>query len=521
MRKRTTTRGAGARRRTLLEAIGRDSGVAMMSSILLVLIMASLSMVVLALVMAQTRPTEFARKNTRTIFAAEAGVEAALSRIRSAGGAADFTGAVYGDLTQLPCTLSGTVADATGELRYSVQVRYYKDDPAGQSATWLANNKMTGCRPATQPAYAYISAQGFSETTPRLSADEADRSLSSVYQFNTTNSNINGGRIYTFGDQYCLRADNTTVGSTITYVPKDQCGADDDRELWVYDADYKLKLSVSTLPGGKALCIGGDPRSGSVQAKLQECTTDASRWQQLWSWDTGARWRGENDSITDYSGSCLFAGTTNSGAINGAKLHIGSCASDQAWGSFNPDPAVGAGGAKYETIQIVNYLEFGRCFDVTDQTVGSAFMIVYPCKQDPTGGSKLNWNHKWYYSEPPVGQSVLENQRISVRVDNNTSKTYCLQAPGAGGTYVTLTSSCSTTAPAQQWDRYQNTGNSANSYTFVDYLGRCVGLSDDKYKSAWSKIVVTSCSGEADQKWNAPPQKSDAQIGDYVEGTRP
>jgi hypothetical protein len=180
---------------------------------------------------------------------------------------------------------------------------------------------------------------------------------------------------------------------------------------------------------------------------------------------------------------------------------------------------VGAGAASADTIQIVNYLEFGRCFDVTDQQVGKAFMIVYPCKQDPSGGARLNWNHKWYYSEPATGSSVRENQQIYVKENNADSGKKCLQSPGASGTYVTLVT-CSASAPNQQWDRYKDTGNAATSYTFVDYLGRCVGLSEDKYNDAWSKIVVTSCSGEADQKWNAPAQKSDAQIGDYVEGAR-
>jgi hypothetical protein len=514
-----TTVGRG-RRRGALAALGGDSGVAMMSSILLVLIMASLSMVVLALVMAQTRPTEFARKNTRTIFAAEAGVEAALSQIRSAGGTPDFTGTIYGDLTQLPCALQGTVADAAGDLSYQVQVRYYKDDPAGQSETWLTANKMA-CKPATQPIYAYITAQGFAETTPRLSADDADRSLSTVYQFNTTNTNIAGGRIYTFGDAFCLRADGLTAGSTITYKAKSECGTDDDHELWLYDVDYKLKLAVTTIPGSTALCITGPVTAGGTGEKvtLQPCKTDAARWNQLWSWDTGARWQGQKQDLTNYSGSCLYAGTTTNSAVGNAKLHVGSCASDQPWGSFNPDPAVGAGAASADTIQIVNYLEFGRCFDVTDQQVGKAFMIVYPCKQDPSGGARLNWNHKWYYSEPATGSSVRENQQIYVKENNADSGKKCLQSPGASGTYVTLVT-CSASAPNQQWDRYKDTGNAATSYTFVDYLGRCVGLSEDKYNDAWSKIVVTSCSGEADQKWNAPAQKSDAQIGDYVEGAR-
>ncbi|WP_158375665.1 RICIN domain-containing protein [Cellulosimicrobium cellulans] len=509
---------ARAMRGGVLRGLRADDGIAMLSAIIMVLILASLSLVVLALVAAQVKPTEFARKNTRTIFAAEAGVEAALGQIRSVASAPDFTGAVYGDLTKLPCTLTGTVSDAAGALTYSVTVRYYKDNPAGKTETWLEANKMA-CRPATQPAYAYLKSQGFSETTPRLSVNEADRTLSSVYQFNTTNTNVAGGRIYTFYSGFCLRADTVSAGSKITYVAKASCGTDDDRELWLYDSDYKIKLAVTTLPGATQLCITGAPSAGasSVEATLQNCKTDSSRWNQLWSWEGGSRWRGENSAISDYSSYCLYSGATGGTALSGNKLSVANqCAGDSEWGSFNPDPAVGPGAASIDTKQIVNYLEFGRCFDVTDVDVNKEFMIAYPCKQDPSGGSLLDWNHKWYYTEPTTG-SVAAPQQIYVLRNNSTSNKYCLQSPGAGGQYVTLTSACST-AQNQKWTRYQDTGNST-SYTFVDYLGRCIGIGD-KYNSAWSKLVVTSCSGEADQKWNAPPEKVEASIGNYLEGAR-
>lgn len=496
----------------------RDEGVAMMSAILMVLLMGALSTIILALVLSQVTPTQFARKNTRTIFAAEAGVEAALSQIRSAAAAPDFTGSVYGSLAALPCTLTGTVADSGGELRYDVRVSYYKENPAGRSDSWLAANVMS-CRPVQQPAYARVVAEGYAEDLARLDATLGDRTLATVYQFKTTNTNIAGGRIYTFGDGFCLRADGITAGSNVTYVDKASCGEDDERELWLYDVDYMIKLASSTLPGSTPLCITGPPStsSGTVRVTLETCKTGTARWNQLYSWEGGARWRGENTSITNYSSYCLSSGSTSGTGIAGRKLSVGtSCAGDSAWGSFNPDPAVGAGAASITTRQIVNYLEFGRCFDVTDTDVGKAFMIVYPCKQDPSGGTLLDWNHKWYYSEPAVGSPSLGPQQIYVLRSNSTSQKYCLQTPGAGGQYVTLTSACSTSAANQRWTRYQDTGNYGTSYTFVDHLGRCIGLGD-KYNGSWSKIVVTSCTGGIDQKWNAPPLDVEASVGDYVE----
>lgn len=505
-----------------------DRGIAMMTSIMLMLIATALTVLVLGIVVSQVTPTQFARKNSRTVFAAEAGMNAALAQVRSAAGAPDFTGAVYGDRTKLPCTVNGPVTSSGATLTYNVSVQYFKENPTGRSAAWRATNAIPctpGAGTTVQPTHAAITAEGLADGVTGMATDAGDRTIATVYQFQVTNSNVAGGLIYSFGDGYCLEADGTTVGSTITYVPKVDCGTDDVHQLWLYESDYKIKLASSLLGGvGQVpLCITGPPTSTSstVTAKLQACIAapDTARWNQLWSWEGGARWKGENPAITDYSTYCLFSGAS-SGVPGGRKLHIGtSCASDSAWGSFNPDPRVGAGAASASTKQIVNYLEFGRCFDVTDQQVGKAFMIVYPCKQDPsTGGTKLNWNHKWYYSEPAPGVASAGPQNIYVLENNSTSSKYCLMSPPAGANpaYVTLTSACSSTAANQKWTRYRDTGTYSTGYTFVDNLGRCIALGD-KYNSAWSKIVVSSCTGGPEQKWNAPPDEVSASVGDYQE----
>ncbi|GCE77348.1 hypothetical protein [Cellulomonas biazotea] len=502
---------------------GQESGVAMLSAIMVILIMTTLSVLVLGLVLSQTMPTQFARKNTQTIYAAEAGIETALGALRTAQGSPDFVGAVYGDIRKLPCTMAGTVAAPGGELAYSVTVRYYRDNPAGQNETWL-NSKKLSCVPGNgttlQPLFAYITSTGDAPSGSAVADDEGVRTMSSIYRFNTTSTNVIGGRIYSYETKYCLRADGTTAGSSISYVDVASCGVDDDHELWVWDTDYRIKLALSTLPGsGPPLCITGPSTNTSTVtlARLQTCaaTTGTSRWNQLWSWEAGARWKGENTDITNYGSFCLRAQTDSGTSPKNSKLYTGACADKAEWGSFNPDPAVGAGAAGPSTSQVVNFLEFGRCFDVTWAAVTHPHMIIYPCKQDPSGGSKLDWNHKWFYTEPTGGNGSVETT-IYVRRNNSDADKWCLKAASTT-TYPTL-ATCNASDPQQKWIRSADTGNYQTSYTFVPKSNatRCIGLGD-KFEGAWSKMVLTDCTGGLDQKWNAPPENVSASVGNYLE----
>lgn len=270
------------------------------------------------------------------------------------------------------------------------------------------------------------------------------------------------------------------------------------------------------MAGKTPLCITS-PSGGTGQATLETCWTDSNRWRQLWSWEGGAHWRGENSTISNYSNTYLTVQGAST-VTNGAYLYVtGSAASNQEWGSFDPDPAVGAGAAGYLTHQIVNYLEFGRCFDVTGENPNSTFEISYPCKQDPSGGSYLNWNHKWYYTEPTGGASSVANQQLFVYYLNSTSSKYCLVSPGTVGGLVYLTSACNSAAANQSFTRFTDTGDYSSSYTFKDSKGLCLGLSPDKLDGAWTKINVTTCTGGPDQKWNAPADAVTATIGNYHE----
>lgn len=507
----------------------RDDGVAMMTVIMMMLILMSLSVVVLGMVVSQVTPSQFARKNTETVFAAEAGVETALGRIRTAQNGGDFTGAVYGKPNLLPCTVTGTVGPAGAQTTYTANVRYYADDPTGKDAGWLTANQLT-CTPGSGtgtvlPAFAYIESAGDAPTAGKVTDTQADRAIAMVYRFETTTTNIKGGRIFSWASgtepQFCLRATGTAAGSTVRYQPLATCGtaANEATELWIYDTDYTMKLASSTLTS-TSLCMTNE--SGTIY--LRACTAG---YTQAFAWhpNGNATWVAQDASFVD-NNTCLKSSESSGAPSNGSTLRVGACASTAAWGSFAPDPAVGPGAASISTKQIVNFLEFGRCFDVTDVRVDRPFMISYPCKQDPPSGSGLFWNHKWYYEEPLVG-TTRAPQQIYVYQSNDPARKYCLKSPtsqtdptesGVGpGYYPYLTNSCSTADPSQMWTRSTATGVKATSWTIRDSSGRCIGVGGSKYLDKWSALVVSACDGSAAQKWNAPADSVEAKVGGYLE----
>lgn len=507
-----------------------ESGAAMVTALLAILITATMSMIALAVIMNQVMPTSYLRSSSQTIFAAEAGVQTALGQIRTAEGAPGLFG-TFGDTDLLPCDLTGPVTGSSGDLTYEVTLRYFEDDPTGHDETWLAANEF-GCPLGINetPNYALITSTGDGLPVAGLGESARNRQVQAVYEFQVTNSNLPGGLIFSFDSRAaysgksCLQAENPIVGSRIRYVPVDDCGSDDDRQLWIYSKTYQLQLAVTTIPSlgfPEPLCMTR-PSSGSAGGvTLEACRTGASRWNQLFSWNGNLGFTAQRPDITDYASMYFMSsfGTVND--PTGSYLNVGtSSAAQVAWGSFEPDARVGAGNASALTHQIVNYLQFGRCFDVTRQNPSAyPYLIVYPCKQDPSGGTKLDWNHKFFYTEPAGGVGSSGPQQIYF-LQNGTTK-WCLTSPGPSGGRVGFTTACSTSASNQKWTRYANTGDYTTSYTFVDAYGQCIDLGAPAEAtgdlSVWATVGTAACSGGEGQKWNAPPDAVSASVGGYQE----
>jgi len=489
----------------------------MLTAILFIMVCAAVSVLMLGVVVAQVKPTVFAAKNTHTISAAEAGVDATLSQLRTALGTPDaITGKIYGDPHKLPCTITGAVG-GVGTPRYDVTIRYFSESPANQDDTWRAGNAFT-CTPGSglhmAPSFALITSVGSDVAVAGYGASVGNRTLETIYTFQVTNSNIDGGVIYSFGDAWCLQASATTAGATVRYVLAADCRDDDPLRMWSWDTHYAIHLSITDLVGSTPLCLTG---RGNVLVTLQACNGGTD---QMFSWEGGARWRGQNSANTDYSTECLGTGDSTLTVLTGKPLKISpNCASNAAWGSFDPDPRVGAGAAGDSTNQVVNFLEFGRCFDVTHENVLEPSMIIYPCKQDPSGGTRLLWNHKWYYTEPVSLVGSFSGQQIMVINGGSTGTPggqYCLTAPAAAGSgYPTLTP-CSGSAPNQKWTRTAKAASYADSWTFIDAQGRCIGLGD-KIEGSWSQMTVETCNHGPEQKWNAPATAQSASLDNFKE----
>lgn len=504
-----------AARRARLLAGRRDTGSALLMSVLFTVFAGGVLLVLLAVLLSQVQSIRFAQKNTRTGYAAQAGIQSALSVLRSntkvvSVGATPVT---YGDPTALPGTLSGNVDGAAGsDLTYHVTLQYFRQSPSGRSDAWRAANALPvplSSDPALQPRYVRIVSEGRDAALGEL-GDVGDRTIAALYTFTTTNINIAGGLIRSTDGTRCLHAASATVGATMTMTPISGC-TDDVLDLWVYDIDYRLKLA-STLTAAQVLCITGQQwvgaaattTSATVTATLQPCaaTNAAAYGNQLWSWDAPESWVAQNSQNTARSNRWLgLTGTTLVEKVGSGKL-------------FDPAPSVGAGAASHTTNQIVNYAEFGRCMDVTEENISKAYMIVYPCKQDPTGtGANLLWNHKWTYAEPVGASTQAAAQTIRV-VRSGT--TYCLMRQAAPTNTDVRFTVCS--ASSDTFVRSTSTGDPLTSYTFR-YAGdttRCLTAVPEPGQQ-WSHIRLLPCNGSSAQKWNAPAVTSGSLLGSYVE----
>jgi len=505
-----------ARFRLVREGRQDERGVALISAIMFMVLLTGVSLVLLGVILGQIAPAYVAQTSSRTVYAAQAGLQAGLGVLRS--NTTTISSVTFGDRTKLTCGFTGNADGVSSEVSYRVEVLYFTVDPTGKDRAWhLSNDMVAGNSAPTcatlpgseQPKWAVVTSYGEVAGEPGDDPASGNRAISAIYQFKVKTVNIPGGRINDAALTECMQAVTATVGSDIKFVPLTSCtAANDDRNLWIYDTTYQIKLASTTATGMTQLCVTGNPTSGgnAVNAKLAVCKapSDASRWNQLWSWTGDQTWRGVTNSLAP-SNSCLLT----SGSTPDKFLRV-----DDACGTgFSPTPALGAGAASYGTKQIVNYQEFGRCMDVTNEQIGYSHMIIYPCKQDPGGtGSELRWNHKWYYTEPATEVASVGNQQIHV-FDAGGNKR-CLQT----ATKYPKFEGCSNNNTSQRWTRYGKTGSTATSYIFTDNAGRCLTAdSGDKFNNLWSKLTVAACDGSLRQKWNAPATSNDASFGGFRE----
>lgn len=506
-----------------------DEGAALLTVIMLMFIVGALSVLVLGAVVSQVRPTLATQESSRTVFAAEAGVQTALSQIRSATGSSG-----QGDRRALPCTVSGSVDGTGGRVTFTANVRYYSANPTGQSDDWLdaPANKLTCTTPGgptRTPSFAVVRAAGADTTGGVL---VRGRELQAVYTFNIVNQNVAGGLLMSGQGGACLQADSGDEGSRVHYVAQSACRSDAPLQQWVFDTGYHLALagSVTTTTSGStttssALCLTRPLASATDHTvTLQRCTLDSRSGPQLWTFEGGMRFRSQTDDNSDYGNQCLGSGQ-HGNPVGWTLVSTTDCSSNgHDYGSFVPEAKVGAGNASMRTSQIVNFLQFGRCMDVTYENISMNHMIIYPCKQDPSGRDRVFWNHKWFYgaengvAAEPRGAAGMST-RIRVVVPSGT--TYCLTTPvsTAPPSYPVFRT-CDGSA-SQQYTRTYDTGDLATSYQFRTSDGRCLSIDPVRATGTTiSSLVAAPCTGGSEQKWNAPADAQDTSLTAQTEVVR-
>lgn len=492
---------------------------------LVVLVSSTLTALLVPMVISQTNSTRYTTSRQQALDAAWAGIDMAAGRIRAAE---DVSG--NGVLGQLPCwtrasgtPYTGSVVSASdgssiGAERYQVYVDYYVVDPvvnpnatpmicsAGYGTFDLASGQAT-------PAYALITSTG--TVGPANSFTTQGRRLQTTYVFQVSNTNVPGGIIRLYPATGATTAVCIDAGSanpnpnTTVQVYLQLCSSTTPplaQQVFVYRTDLTLQLLSSvTATNPLGMCLDTiAPLANGNPLYLKKCAALGSPpYDQQWSFDDNGHFRGSLSTSSQPPGTlssiCINAASQSVGQAVTAATCVGSTSDPtQAW---IPAPTVGAGAAADP--QYVNYKEFGRCMDVTNQNVNSDHFIDYPCKQNPYAGA-VAWNQKFTY----VALTGTYGQMTTV----TGGITYCITSPGTLGGYVTL-KPCTLsggTAVLQRWIR--NGGSSSLSYSakynIIDNNGFCLGLAPPYGAEVWSSIDVETCTGSLDQKWNASPDLS-------------
>jgi Tfp pilus assembly protein PilX len=540
-----------------IEQTKDEKGFALLTALSFIVLMAGLTVVLLSVVLGQLTPTYLDQKTTKTVYSAQAGVQATLAVFRAIGTSPTY---VYGDPSKLPCTITGnTTGSTTGGNTYAVAISYYSADPTNLTGAALTAVGIS-CSPTagltSSPKYAVISSTGGAPAIPGGSPPaHGNRTIVAIYQFQVSNVNIPGGHIYDSSQNYCINAvSNTTVGSLVKFVPKASC-VSNTTSMWIYAANYQIQLADSianpTTAYPNGLCITGPigvypiPSASAVASQnvlLEPCQTSISKngsatagWNQLWEWTGAYSWYGQDSTIlSGSSNECLSTGGT--AALNGLPLTVQNGCN----GSFIPDSAVGPGAASKATNELVNYSDFGRCADVTNEQIASTNMISYPCKQDPSGQNGFTWNQKWYYSEPGTGSTSVATA-IYVWQNDNSATAYCLQSAGTVNStpvFVACPNPASATTPAalkallpanEIWTR--NSTASPYTYSFIDYTNNNCLTADanapwpsntdilmiDLTKCTTASTKTATTPTQTMQQWNAPSSHSNTGIAGYKE----
>jgi len=473
--------------------------------------------------------------------AAEAALDAAIGAIRtSASGQVNVDGYPQGVLKNLPCNATDgfTIGGSTGSgSAYKATVTYIDDtNPQGQTYPASTLNQFLSqhgiaCTgqgaPAEAPFYAVIQATGSDAASGPVAVPS--RTIDETYTFQTTDQNIPGGLIYDYlyaqqgpGFDLCL-ADNNADGPQLgDHIYLETCALGSPDQMWAYGTYDTIELTATEVSAPPGLCATSNTSAGTVT--LQTCLTssDPNFYTQQWGVDDV----GDLDSVATGGGpgnprECI---TQNWPAL-GNEVYLANASpnstcdagfsSTQTW---YPSAQAGAGDAGPNTEQYVNYDEFGRCMDVTNQNTSWQYLIDYMCKQFPDP-SQLAWNQKFAINQVTyMVDGVPQSWEELITVHNGP---YCLTSPDATPNltegvhaWVTVTAcpelGANNLVPAGDSNLLWNV-NDSTTYNVTDFYGNCLetDVADQGYPAGaggdnFSTLATQVCNGSTAEKWNAP-----------------
>ncbi|WP_199514021.1 RICIN domain-containing protein [Nucisporomicrobium flavum] len=527
-------------RRAVSRATGDRGSLPM--AMLLILVGVSLSGLLAAAVSAQISGTRATVHSSEALDAAQSGIDVALGQIRLAV----TDGA--GDPAKLPCgPFTGAVNTATDQS-YTVAIFYLRTQPPAGDVGWAQANKMTctgsHLSGAETPVYVLLSSTGRALDT---GGTTAPRTVTATYTMHsTTRENVAGGLVHVLGQNnpdLCFSAPGKTpvAGAPLTLQV---CDSNDDRQKFAYVSNLNLVLVASRADGSTGMCLDAAPVHGE-QVVFRPCA-DPTAEQQQWSLNDRANFEGTKNAVRDQQ--CFHV---VSPGIAGSTIVLHAAANDPAGvsqydkacgddytvtRSFQPEAAVGTGGAGARSNQLVNFEQFGRCFDVSGNDVSEKYMVIWPCKQSPNG--VVQWNQVWHLPAIPDGHS--SGTGVIWLHSDQDNRTYCLSSPGwlnppgyapATASYPKLVT-CDPTAPATlatTWTRRGATGVFATAYRIETTYGAptgtawCLAPTDTAYDYWYtgnkdvSKGTLAVCDGTRGQKWNADPMVLSSAVSDVSE----
>lgn len=482
---------------------GERGSMAILLMVMLVGLM--LSALLVPMIITQSRATRFDSTRVQALDAAQSGIDVTLGAIRSS-----VTGAI-GDTGKLPCGPESGLVNGNGIAAYSVVVEYFTFDPVHEP--YPSTNAMKcvvgygtfdPASGTTTPGFARFTSTGTVGTATNGST--AGRTITATYTFRTSNVNILGGVVQIAGSgTLCLDVGSPAApaGTAVTLQPCSSSSPPAAQQVFAYRTDLTLQLTSSITaanPNGLCLNSAATPAASGSAMQLSQCGPlgAPAAYTQQWSYNDNGQYQAAlSTSATTGKGALANLCMSVATQAAGQPVNLASCGSAANW---VPSPSVGPGAAALP--QWVNYNEFGRCLDDTNQDPSHYFLIDYPCKQNPYPGA-VTWNQLFQAPAIPTGHASVTGPIYTD--DTANGQRYCLTSPGSAGNYVTV-KACSGSSQ-QSWtvNGGDSSLNYSTKYTIVSG-SLCLGLSAPNSEiPAWSTIDVETCTGTTDQKWNAVP----------------